>query len=344
MQDTLRALLIQNIDRGLLLATAAAIIVLMSGRWCIHLLRVYNIRKRVRQVGHDPQAGIGQLTMGGVMIIIPVVVLTVLFNLIDRWSMLLPLGVMLCYAVLGGIDDYYSLEIVPSANYGLTERTKAILQALIAIVAGVLLYWPAPIGLQHSGLTWVPFLGQIDLGWWFIPLAAGIIWTTVNAVNITDGVDGLSGWTLLIAFFTYGVIAFINGQFTNLMALSLTLVGACAGYLWYNAHPAPVIMGDLGSMALGGALAVIALQSQQWLLLPIVGIIFVVEGLSSFIQMVYFKYTRIRTGEGVRIFKMAPLHHHLRLKGWSNPQITQRFVVINMASALLAVSLALWTS
>jgi phospho-N-acetylmuramoyl-pentapeptide-transferase len=335
MQDTLRALLIQNIDRGLLLATAAAIIVLISGRWCIHVLRAYNIRKRVRQVGHDPQAGIGQLTMGGVMIIIPVLILTVLFNLIDRWSMLLPLGVMLCYAVLGGIDDYYSLEIVPSTHYGLTERTKAILQAVIAIAAGVFLYWPAPIGLQHSGLTWVPFIGQVDVGWWFIPLAAAIIWVTVNAVNITDGVDGLSGWTLLIAFFTYGVIAFINGQFTNLMALSMTLVGACAGYLWYNAH--------LGSMALGGALAVIALQSQQWVLLPIVGIIFVVEGLSSFIQVVYFKYTRWRTGEGVRIFKMAPLHHHLRIKRWSNPQITQRFVVINMASALLAVSLALWT-
>ncbi len=343
MQDTLRALLIQNIDRGLLLATAAAIIVLISGRWCIKWLRNRNIRKRVRTEGHDPRAGMGQLTMGGVMIVIPVVILTVVFNLIDRWSMLLPLGVMLSYAVLGCIDDYYSLEIVPSSNYGLTERQKAIAQWVIAIVASAILYWPAPYGLQHGGVSWIPFLGRVDFGWWFIPLAAAVIWTTVNAVNITDGVDGLSGWTLLIAFFTFGVIAFINGQFTNLMALCMTLVGACAGYLWYNAHPAPVIMGDLGSMALGGVLAIIALQSQQWLLLPIVGIIFVIEGCSSFIQVVYFKYTRMRTGEGVRLFKMAPLHHHLRFNGWSNPQITQRFVVINMASALLAVSLALWT-
>lgn len=343
MQETLRGMLIQNIDRGLLLATVAAIIVLVSGQWWIRILHKLNLRKGVRTVGHDARAGIGQLTMGGVMIIVPVIVLTIMFNLIDRWSMLLPLGVMLVYAVLGGIDDYYSLDMVKSANYGLTERTKGILQAVVAIIASLILYWPAPYGLQHSGLTWIPFVGRIDIGWWFVPVAAGLIWTTVNAVNITDGVDGLSGWTLLVAFFTYGVIAFINGQFTNLMALSLTLVGACAGYLWYNAHPAPVIMGDLGSMALGGVLAVIALQSQQWLLLPIVGIIFVIEGLSSFVQMAYFKYTRITQGEGVRLFRMAPLHHHLRFGGWSNPQITQRFVVINMASALVAVSLALWT-
>lgn len=343
MQETLRALLIQNIDRGLLLATTAAIVVLVSGRWCIRLLRTYNLRKRVRTIGQDHNAGVGQLTMGGIMIIIPVIVLTVLFNLIDRWSMLLPLGVMLCYAILGGIDDYYSLEIVPSQHYGLTERAKGIAQALIALGASVVLYLPAPYGLQHAGVTWVPLVGRIDLGWWFVPLATALIWTTVNAVNITDGVDGLSGWTLLVSFMTYGLIAFINGQFTNLMALSMTLVGACAGYLWYNAHPAPVIMGDLGSMALGGVLAIIALQSQQWLLLPLVGIIFVVEGLSSFVQVAYFKYTRHTKGEGSRIFKMAPLHHHLRFNGWSNPQITQRFVVINMACALVAVSLALWT-
>jgi phospho-N-acetylmuramoyl-pentapeptide-transferase len=265
-----------------------------------------------------------------------------MFNLIDRWSMLLPLGVMLSYAILGGIDDYFSLDTVHSTSYGLSERVKGIAQWVIALVASLILYLPAPYGLQHSGLTWIPFIGRIDFGMWFIPVAAAIIWTTVNAVNITDGVDGLSGWTLLVTFFAYGVIAFMSGQFTNLMALCLTLVGACAGYLWYNAHPATVIMGDLGSMALGGVLAIIALQSQQWLLLPVVGIVFVGEGLSSLLQIGYYKYTRWRTGTGVRLFKMAPLHHHLRINGWSNPQITQRFVVINMASALLAISLSLW--
>ena len=341
MEETLRALLIRNIDRGLLLATAAAVLVLLSGRWWIGFLRRHNIRKRARNEGSDTMVSYGQITMGGVMMVVPVILLTIMFNLIDRWSMLLPLGVMLSYAILGGIDDYYSLDTVHSTSYGLSERVKGVAQWVIALVASLILYLPAPYGLQHSGLTWIPFIGRIDFGLWFIPVAAAIIWTTVNAVNITDGVDGLTGWTLLVTFFAYGVIAFMSGQFTNLMALCLTLVGACAGYLWYNAHPATVIMGDLGSMALGGVLAIIALQSQQWLLLPVVGIVFVGEGLSSLLQIGYYKYTRWRTGTGVRLFKMAPLHHHLRINGWSNPQITQRFVVINMASALLAISLSL---
>jgi phospho-N-acetylmuramoyl-pentapeptide-transferase len=341
MQETLRALLIQDMARALLLAAAAAMIVLFSGRAWIELLKRRNIRKRARNEGSDTMVSYGQITMGGVMIVVPVVLLTSLFNLIDRWSMLLPLAVMVGYAILGAVDDYFSLEVVPSTHYGLTERVKSALQWVIAVVASVVLYLPAPYGLGHSGMVFVPFVGQLDVGIYVIPIAGLIIWATVNAVNITDGVDGLSGWTLLVAFGAYGVIAFLNGDFTNLMALCFTLVGACAGYLWFNAHPAPVIMGDLGSMALGGALAVIALQSQQWLLLPIVGMVFVVEAVSSFAQIWYYKYTRRTTGVPVRLFKMAPLHHHLRITGWSNPQITQRFVVITLASSMVAIALAM---
>jgi phospho-N-acetylmuramoyl-pentapeptide-transferase len=341
MQEALRALLIQDMARGLLLAAAAALIVLLTGGGWIAILKRANIRKRARNEGSDTMVSYGQITMGGIMIIVPVVILTIIFNLIDRWSMLLPLAVMLGYGLLGAVDDYYSLDVVQSKNYGLTERVKGALQWLIAVIASVILYLPAPYGLDHSGLVFVPFVGPLDVGIYVIPIAACIIWVTVNAVNITDGVDGLSGWTLMVAFGAYGVIAFLNGEFTNLMALCFTLVGACAGYLWYNAHPATVIMGDLGSMAFGGVLAIIALQSQQWLLLPIVGIIFVVEGLSSFLQIGYFKYTRRVTGTPVRLLKMAPLHHHLRMTGWSNPQITQRFVVITMACAMIAIALAM---
>jgi phospho-N-acetylmuramoyl-pentapeptide-transferase len=172
-------------------------------------------------------------------------------------------------------------------------------------------------------------------------VAAFIIVATSNAVNITDGLDGLAGWNLAIAFGAYGVIAFLNGEFTNLMTLSFTLVGACVAFLWYNAHPAQVFMGDLGSMALGAVLAVIALQSQQWLLLPIIGIVFVGETLSSAFQKAYFKLTRRLTGTPKRLFRMAPLHHHFELTGWSETQITQRFVMITMIASLLGISLAL---
>jgi phospho-N-acetylmuramoyl-pentapeptide-transferase len=144
-----------------------------------------------------------------------------------------------------------------------------------------------------------------------------------------------------VAFSAYGVITFLSGEFTNLTTLSFTLVGACVAFLWYNAHPAQVFMGDLGSMALGAVLAVIALQSQQWLLLPLIGVVFVGEALSSAIQKGYYKFSRWRTGTPVRVFRMAPLHHHFELGGWSETQITQRFVLITMVATLIGVSLAL---
>lgn len=341
MTSMLRSLLVQDMARALLIAAVAALVVLLTGRRWIAWLRSANIRKRVRNEGSDTIVAYGQITMGGVMIVVPVLLLTAMFDLVDRWSMLLPLGVMSAYAILGAVDDYYSLELVKSNHYGLSERVKGVLQLLFAVGASIVLYLPAPNGLGHSGLVFVPFYGVYDLGVAVIPIAACLIWVTVNSVNIADGVDGLSGWTLLVAFGAYGVIAFLNGEFTNLMTLCFTLVGALAGYLWFNAHPAPVIMGDLGSMALGGVLAMIALQSQQWLLLPLVGIVFVIEGFSSFLQTAYFKYTRRRYGEGKRIFRMAPLHHHLRMSGWSEPQLTQRAVIITLAGSMVAIALAL---
>jgi phospho-N-acetylmuramoyl-pentapeptide-transferase len=144
-----------------------------------------------------------------------------------------------------------------------------------------------------------------------------------------------------VAFGSYGVITFLSGEFTNLMVLSFTLVGAVVAFLWYNVHPAQVFMGDLGSMALGAVLAVIALQSQQWLLLPLIGVVFVGEALSSAIQKNYYKFSRWRTGTPVRVFKMAPLHHHFEMSNWSETQITQRFVLITIIASLLGISLTL---
>jgi len=283
----------------------------------------------------------GTLTMGGLMIIAPVIVLTMAFNLVDRWSMVVPLVTLILFGLLGAVDDYLSLERSAKEQYGFSERVKLIFQIVLALGISLALYLPQPFGLANSGLVRIPFVGSYDIGFWFFPVAAFIIVATSNAVNLTDGLDGLAGWNLAVAFSAYGVITFLSGEFTNLMTLSFTLVGACVAFLWYNAHPAQVFMGDLGSMALGAVLAVIALQSQQWLLLPLIGVVFVGEALSSAIQKGYYKFSRWRTGTPVRVFRMAPLHHHFELGGWSETQITQRFVLITMVATLIGVSLAL---
>jgi phospho-N-acetylmuramoyl-pentapeptide-transferase len=200
MLDILRTLLVHDVARVLLLAVVAALFVLLTGRGWLRVLRYMNLLKRDRDDTIEQVRSYRQLTMGGIMIVVPVVIITVIFNLVDRWSMLLPLGVMVSYAALGLVDDYYSLTSVTSQNYGLTERVKGALQMLIAVVASAILYLPQPLGLAHAGVTWVPLLGFIDIGMYFVPIGAFIIWVTVNSVNITDGIDGLSGWTLLVAF------------------------------------------------------------------------------------------------------------------------------------------------
>jgi phospho-N-acetylmuramoyl-pentapeptide-transferase len=328
--------------RALLLAAAAFVLTLATGGYWIRFLRKHKIGKQIRTEG--PQSHMvktGTPTMGGIIILLPVVVLTIAFNLFDRWSVLVPLAVLLAFGLLGAIDDYLSLVGTRSKTHGFTARRKTLLMLLIAFGAALVLYLPPPFGLDNRGTVRIPFVGQMDIGLLFIPFAMLIIFATSNAVNITDGLDSLAGWNLTLAFAAYGVITFLNGEFINLMAFSFTLVGACAAFLWYNAHPAQVIMGDLGSLALGATLAVIALQSQQWLLLPVVGAVFVAEALSVMIQTSYFKWTKRRTGTGRRVFKMAPLHHHFELLGWSETQVMQRFVLVGMVAALIGISLAL---
>jgi phospho-N-acetylmuramoyl-pentapeptide-transferase len=345
VQEALQAVLVQDMPRALLLAAAAFVVTLISGGYWIKFLRAKRIGKQIRAEGPQThQVKTGTPTMGGIMIIVPVIILTILFNLVGSWSMLLPLGVLIGFAILGGIDDYLSLIGSRSKTYGLTARRKMLLMVLIAFLAALVLYLPFPFGLQNYGIVRIPFIGEADIGLWYIPFAAFIIVATSNAVNLTDGLDSLAGWNLMMAFAAYGVITFLNGDFTNLMALCFTLVGACAAFLWYNAYPAQVFMGDLGSLSLGALLGVIALQSQQWLLLPIIGLVFVAEALSVMIQVSYFKWTKWRTGTGKRVLKMSPLHNHFELLGWSETQVMQRFVLVAMVAALIGISLALEAS
>ena len=345
MGSALRSVLVDNMSRALLLAAAAFALTLATGGYWVRFLREKRIGKQIRAEG--PQSHViktGTPTMGGIIILLPVIFLTMCFNLVDRWSMLLPLAVLIGFAVLGGIDDYMSLVGTRSRTYGFTPRRKLILTVIIALGASLVLYLPAPFGLQRAefkGPVIIPFVGQWDIGLWYIPLATFIIIGTSHAVNLTDGLDSLAGWNLTIAFAAYGVITFLDQKFINLMAFNFTMVGACAAFLWFNAHPAQVFMGDLGSLSLGAVLAVIALQSQQWLLLPIVGTVFVAEAVSVMIQVGYFKWTRHYFGEGRRFFKMSPLHNHFELLGWSETQVMQRFVLVGMVAALIGISLAL---
>lgn len=339
----LRAVLIHDVARALILAAAAFLVMLVVEGWWIRFARSHQLGKQIRADGPESHLKkMGTPTMGGIAIIGTVVVLTILFNLVDRWSMMLPIGVLVSFATLGAFDDWKTLTNSTSKTYGFTVRYKFFLMLLIAFIASLILYLPAPFGLNHSGLVRIPFIGTLDIGMWFIPLATLLIVSTANAVNLTDGLDSLAGWNLTLAFAAYGIMTFLSEpRLTNLMVFSFTLVGSCAAFLWYNAHPAQVFMGDTGALALGAVLAVVSLQSQQWLLLPIVGIIFVLEALSVIIQTTFFKWTKWRFGEGRRVFKMAPLHHHFELSGWSQPQVTQRFTLIGAIAAMIGIAMAL---
>ncbi len=341
--NLLHAVLIHDVARALLLAAAAFLLMLLAERWWIRFARANNLGKQIRVDGpQSHMTKMGTPTMGGIVIVATVVVLTILFNLVDRWSILLPVGVLISFAVLGAADDFMTVTNSRAKTYGFTIKHKFLLMTAIALVASLILYLPAPFGLSHSGLVRVPFVGTVNIGFWFIPLATFLIVGTANAVNLTDGLDSLAGWNLTLAFVSYGVMTFLSQPLlTNLMVFSFTLAGSCAAFLWYNAHPAQVFMGDTGALALGAVLAIVALQSQQWILLPIVGIIFVIEAVSVIIQTTYFKWTKRRFGEGRRVFKMAPLHHHFELTGWSQTQVTQRFALIGAVAAIVGISMAL---
>jgi phospho-N-acetylmuramoyl-pentapeptide-transferase len=309
----------------------------------IVILRRFKIGKQIRIDG--PQTHLTKLgtpTMGGLMIVVPVLAITALLNVVNLVrgnfqgrSVLLPLAVLTLFTVLGAWDDWLGLGGVRRGE-GMRGRQLFLLQSLIALAAALGLYFVLDI---HSlVLPGVPF--KFDLGYLYIPLAVFVIVGTSNAVNITDGLDGLAGLISATAFVAYGVIALLQGQ-VFLVRFCLTVVGALFAFLWYNAHPAELFMGGAGSYAIGATLGVVALMTGQWLLLPVIAIIPVSVTLSVILQVGYFKLTRRRTGEGKRIFKMAPLHNHFELVGWSEPQIVQRFWLVELLAAMVGIALAL---
>ena len=216
-------------------------------------------------------------------------------------------------------------------------RTKASWQVIFALIIALILYF-GPTELRSVAIPGIT--DRIEIGLLWVPVAALIIVFTSNAVNLTDGLDGLAGSLAAVAFACFGVIAYLQGQ-VWLAAFCFTMVGSLLAFLWFNAHPAELFMGDVGSLAIGATLAVVALMTGQWLLLPIVGLMFFAEAGSVMLQVSWFKFTKRRYGQGRRIFKMSPLHYHFELKGWSETQVMQRFFLCGILAGMLGVALAL---
>ena len=323
----------ENMAVSLALAAMSFVVTVIIGRPMITALRQRGVGKKIRLDG--PEAHLsktGTPTMGGLMISITVVVITLVFNTYGRLSMLLPVGVLIAAGILGAVDD--RMNLVGGRSTGMTGRFKMLWLTIFALFAAVILHAPDPFGLGLHHI-YFPFLGRFDISIIYIPIAMFAIIGSANAVNLTDGLDTLAAGTAAIAFLAYGIIAYRQGQL-GVVTFCMTMCGSLLGFLWFNAHPAQVFMGDTGSLAVGASLAVAAFMTGQWLLLPIVGFVFLAEAGSVMIQVGFFKLTK-----GKRIFRMTPLHHHFELIGWSETQITMRFWLIGMMAGLLGVALAL---
>lgn len=331
----------ENMAVSLALAALSFVITIIIGRPFITWLRHKKIGKKIRLELEHHLGKAGTPTMGGLMVVATVVILTLVFNTWGRESMLLLIAVLVSTAALGGADDMMTIIGVtkPGKEEGMAGRTKMIWLSAIGFVAALIMHLPDPFGLGLTNM-YIPLVGQFDIGWLYVPIAAFAVVGMANAVNLTDGLDTLAAGTSAIAFVAYGIIAYLQGQ-TGVVTFCFIMVGALMGFLWFNANPAQVIMGDAGSLALGASLAVAAFMTGQWLLLPIVGGVFVAETVSVMIQTTWFKYTRKKTGVGRRVFRMTPLHHHFERLGWSETQVALRFWLVGMMSGLLGCALAL---
>ena len=314
--------------QGLLLAFALVVIVMPS---YIRLLKALGFGKRIRQEGPETHyVKEGTPTMGGLLIV--VVVLGIYFFLREPdAATFAPLAALAGVGLLGAFDDYLNAK----TGEGIKARQKLIWLTVVAFVAA----WQIQDTYQITAIA-VPFVADVAIDpWLYVLFAAFAIVAAANGVNLTDGLDGLSGGTVAIAFVAFMIIALLNQPTqTNLALLCALIIGALLGFLWFNVHPAQIFIGDSGALSLGATLAVTALITGQILVLPLIGIIFVLETGSVMLQVVYFKVTG-----GRRLFRMSPLHHHFELGGWDEEKITIRFWIVGILAALLGVTFFLAT-
>ena len=322
--------------------TAIVICLLMGGRY-IKWLKEKQIGQSIRELGpQSHQSKKGTPTMGGGLILFAITVSTFLWADLRTHYIWVALFVMIGTGLVGWVDDYR--KVVQKNSKGLSARQKLIFQTLVAVIAAVFLY----VMRDTPPVLKFPFFKDwsLDLGVFFIPFATLVIVGTSNAVNLTDGLDGLAVGPTITTSLTFAMLAYCAGHFVIAEYLQIPFISgagelsiflastgaACLGFLWYNAYPAEVFMGDVGALALGGALGVSAVITKNELLLVICGGVFVVEAVSVMLQVASFKLT------GKRIFKMAPIHHHFELKGWPEPKVIVRFWIVSIILALATLA------
>jgi phospho-N-acetylmuramoyl-pentapeptide-transferase len=309
--------------QGLFLAFAVVVILMPA---YIRLLRHIGIGKQIREEGpHSHLVKEGTPTMGGLLIVGVVAACAFFLGALDA-STYSPVATLIGVGILGAFDDYLNAK----TGAGISARQKLLWQVVVAVLAAIYIQ-------RHFAITEirVPFAGDVQIGpVAYIAFAAFAIVAASNGVNITDGLDGLAGGTVIFAFVAYLIIALLNLPVQpNLALVCAIIIGGTLGFLWFNVHPAQIFMGDSGALALGATLAVTALITGQILVLPLIGIIFVLEVMSDILQFGYFRLTG-----GQRLFRMAPLHHHFELGGWDEEKITLRFWIVSILAGLLGVT------
>jgi len=337
-----------NVFQYITFRTAGAVLTalllsLALGTRTIRLLRQLSVGQSIREEGperHRTKAGTP--TMGGLLILLAVVVPTLLWGKLDDPFVWVALGSMVGFGAIGFTDDF--LKLRRRHNRGLSARGKLVLQLLLGAAIGAVVFH---IPGYRPWLTF-PFFKNlvVDLGPFYVPFVALVVAFSSNAVNLTDGLDGLASGATLIAAATYAVFTYIAGNSVVSSYLQVAyvpgvgevavfcggLVGASLGFLWFNCYPAQVFMGDVGALAIGGAIGTVAVLAKQEILLGLVGGLFVLEALSVMVQVASFKLT------GRRVLRMAPLHHHFELAGWSEPQVIVRFWIIALVFSLMSLS------
>lgn len=343
--------------RAGLAALLALLIGFLIGPYIIKKLKQYQIGEEIRKDG--PQTHLkkaGTPTMGGIIILIAVIVPTVLFARFDNAYTWLVLASLIALGVVGFIDDY--LKAVRKTKKGLVEKYKMAAQLFIGLMLGI-----GVVALKHKlgygfaenvSCTNIPFFKNmlLDFGIFYIPMVIFIMTAMSNGVNLTDGLDGLAIGVVGIASLAAAVMCYISGNikvadYLNIIYLegsgeltifAMALVGASLGFLWFNAHPAQVFMGDVGSLSIGGALGMMFILMKKELLLILIGGVFAAEALSVLIQRSYFKYTKKKYGEGRRVFRCAPIHHHFELMGWDESKVVVRFWIIEVLLVLVSLT------
>ncbi len=322
----------------------ALLIAFLLGPWMIEKLREIKFGQTIRADGPKSHfAKSGTPTMGGVLIIFSIIVSVLLWEDWDNPYTWILLFATVGYGAIGFLDDY--VKIKKKASDGISAKLKFTGQIVVSLVIIVFLFM-----IKQPGMTllYVPFIKHpvLDMGYFYVPFALVLLVGTSNAVNLSDGLDGLAIGLVIMVGITFSILAYVTGHSIvakylkipfimhswEITVFSLALVGASVGFLWYNAHPAEVMMGDTGSLSLGGVLGVIALIIKKEILLIIIGGVFVIEALSVIIQVIYYKLTK------KRVFKMAPIHHHFELMGWAESKVIIRFWILGGLFAILSLS------